>query len=67
MRKRIDTYVIDGCRKIPHNREQFIDIAFDEKVRKNTWQLDNCMIWLIYQMTGDNDNGYRIWIYAETI
>lgn len=30
------TNIIGGCRKIPHSREQFIDIAFDEKVKKNT-------------------------------
>ena len=32
------TNIIGGCRKIPHSREQFIDMAFDEKVKKS---LDN--------------------------
>ena len=32
------TNIIGGCRKLPYSREKFIDIAFDEKVRKKNEQ-----------------------------
>ena len=36
IRKNGGTNIIGGARKIPYSREQFIDLAFDEKIRKNS-------------------------------